>query len=148
MSQPTYLHLRISHYLSLLWPIAVGCPCICTTTIPYRRFLFFRSSVRIRKKRGSLRVFAGGTNALLFTPNNQLIDARILLLRLCKFTLFFIHCESSSPASSSTKSQSSLFLFFLPHIFSLFNLHTAPLSIHLTACPALLPYLIITVSRR
>lgn len=98
-------------------PIIVVCPCICTTTtITYSHFFFFfffffKPSVPIRHTRGSLRVFAGRTNALLFTPKIQLIDPGLGLFTLCNFTLF-IRCPSftevSSPAvSSSTKAQAS-----------------------------------------
>lgn len=109
------------------------CPCICTictTTIPsYSPLLLFRLSVRVRKARGSVRIFARRTNALRFTPKNGLIDARSSLLRLCSFTLF-IHCASFTsvspqPASSSTTA--------FPHFPSSFFL-TFPISSTSTLC--------------
>lgn len=96
--------------------------------------------VRIRKTRGSVRIFAGRTNALPFTPKNQLIDARNSPLRLCKFTLFIHFCAPFTSVSftagiQSLKSLSSLFLFLLPHIFNLIHLHTLPSQYTSTSAP-------------
>lgn len=53
---------------------------------------------------------------------------------------------SSQPVFKSLSIYCSLSFIFLPHIFNLFNLVTPPLSLHLTACPALSSYLISVVS--
>ena len=78
------------------------------------------------------RVFAGRTNALPFTPSAQLIDARN-----CYWELFTPLCVRYS-LDCSHRRRSLLpmpfltFLFFLPHIHNIFNLHSQQSTIYST----------------
>ena len=133
----------ISHFLSLLLsPITVtitiiptiACPCICTTTIPYySRSFFLLSSLHLyesARHEDLGRVFAGRTNALLFTPRIQLIHASNLTVETLQIhffcTLCVIHSSEFTGGINLYKKPASLFLFFCPHIFNLINLHTLP----------------------